>query len=208
MTKIREAKPDDLEALYHISLKTGHLGKDASHLYSESKMIGHIYSAPYLRYSPALAFVIEIDGVVLGYCVGTSDTQKFEVQLEKEWWPVLRRKYQKPNEKTRSVWSPDERISQMIHEPQTTPEHIYDRFAAHLHLNLLPEIQGCGLGTSLFDTWMQKAVAIGTSTAHIGADYSNERAIRFWEKQGFEKLDDTRYPSNSGIMWMGREAPL
>ncbi len=56
---IRQAKPGDLESLYRVSLETGHLGEDASHLYADPRMMGHIYSAPYLKLEPDLAFVIE-----------------------------------------------------------------------------------------------------------------------------------------------------
>lgn len=205
MNNIRPAKPEDLDALYHISVKTGHQGGDATHQYFDPKLLGHIYSAPYLKYEPELAFVVERDNAVLGYCVGTLDTYKFEAQLETNWWPYLRRKYQKPDEKSRASWSADELSCQMIHHPESTPRHITDQFPAHLHMNLLPEAQGGGVGALLLNNWIQKAIQLGATAAHIGADAKNERAIQFWNKQGFELLEENTDTPNSRTVWMGRQ---
>lgn len=96
--KIRQALSDDEDALYRISLETGHHGGNASDLYIDPQMMGHIYSVPYLRYEPKLAFVITRNDEVVGFCVGTSNTRRFVEKLERDWWPPLRVKYPKPSE--------------------------------------------------------------------------------------------------------------
>ena len=74
MLAIRTFRPADLEALYAISLATGHEGGDASHLYEDRKLIGHIYSAPYALLEPQLALVVEDDEGVgeIGSCDGAN----------------------------------------------------------------------------------------------------------------------------------------
>lgn len=205
MIKIRQANSNDLDALYLICLKTGDMGSDASQQYLDPKMLGHIYAAPYLKYCPELTFVAEKNDTVLGYCVGTPDTYKFEAILEAEWWPSLRLKYPKLDQKTQEIWSQDERMCQMIHHPETIPQHVVDRAPAHLHMNLLPEIQGSGVGASLLESWMQKAAQLNISAVHIGAGAENERGVRFWEKQRFIDLDEHRERPNSGTVWMRRQ---
>ncbi|MDC0435340.1 GNAT family N-acetyltransferase [bacterium] len=200
---IRQAKPTDLEALYQVSLETGHLGGDASHLYADPKMMGHIYSAPYLQLEPDLAFVIEQDNQVAGFCVGTADTSSFAARLEADWWPTLRKKYPQPNEKKRSTWSADERRSQMIHLPESTPVAITTNYPAHLHMNLLPVLQGQRLGGRLLEHWISSAAKLGVTAAHIGSNANNARAIRFWDNQGFKDLP---FPK-SRTRWMGRMIP-
>ena len=54
MAGVRLFQPEDLDALYEISLATGLAGGDAAHLYEDKKLIGHIYSAPYALLDPAL----------------------------------------------------------------------------------------------------------------------------------------------------------
>ena len=44
---IRPFRASDLEALYAISLATGHEGGDAAHLYADPKLMGHIYATSY-----------------------------------------------------------------------------------------------------------------------------------------------------------------
>src|SRR5665213_4601378 len=44
MTDIRPYRADDLAALYEICLKTGDSGKDATALYDDPKLIGHVYA--------------------------------------------------------------------------------------------------------------------------------------------------------------------
>jgi len=200
MTEIRQAISSDLDALYHIALKTGHFGADASHLYADHQMMGHIYAAPYLKFEPGLAFVLEHDDQVSGLCVGTTNTVNFAAQLEMNWWPHLRQKYAKPNENERTAWSADERRSHMFHAPECTPPHIVAMYPAHLHMNLLPEIQGQGDGGKLLDRWLQKATQLGVTAAHIGANPNNLRAIRFWKSQGFNIIPS---PTSRHI-WMGR----
>lgn len=200
MGEIRQARPEDLDAFYRIAIETGHLGKNARHLYTDPNMMGHIYSVPYLKFSPELAFVVEWRNRVVGLCVGTSDTRGFDAILESDWWPKLRSKYMKPNEKRRKNWTQDERRCQMIHVPEETPETVTSQFPAHLHMNLLPIIQGKGIGGLLLEKWMQRAMQLDVTAMHVGANAGNERAVMFWRKRGFKELPSPK----SRTIWMGR----
>ena len=51
MLATRSFRSVDLEALYPISLATGHEGGDASHLYEDGRLIGLIYSALLLNHN-------------------------------------------------------------------------------------------------------------------------------------------------------------
>lgn len=78
MPEIRPASPADLDACYEISLATAFEGGDASHLYADRRLMGHIYVAPYLLLAPTLAFVVEDRCGVAGFAVGTADTVAWE----------------------------------------------------------------------------------------------------------------------------------
>ena len=96
MLTIRPFQTKDLEDLYAISLATGHAGGDASQLYVDPKLIGHIYSAPYACLEPRLALVVEDREGVAGFAVGVVDTSTWEQRLEQVWWPSLRERYPMP----------------------------------------------------------------------------------------------------------------
>jgi GNAT superfamily N-acetyltransferase len=201
--KVRPFRPADLEAFYAISLATGHEGGDASHLYEDGRLIGHIYSAPYALLEPELALVVEDDDGVAGFAVGTPDTKRWQERLEAEWWPKLRREYVDPSAVPSTQWSADQRRAFAIHHPERHPQPVLEDYPAHVHLNLLERIQGKGAGSLLFSEWMARASRHGVKATHVGVNRVNARAVRFWSKQGFDQL---QLPDDliSRTIWMGR----
>jgi ribosomal protein S18 acetylase RimI-like enzyme len=204
MIKIRPFRPSDLDALYDISLATGHLGGDASNLYDDRRLMGHIYSGPYARLNPRYVFVAEDDRGVSGFIAGTHDTRHWETKLEAEWWPPLRRLYADPQMIEPGWWTPDQRRASMIHHPEETPAFVTATFPAHLHLNLLPRLQRRGIGSQLFQEWLKQAACSGVSVVHVSVNRANESAIRFWQTHSFQLLtsDDLR---TTRILWLGRK---
>src|SRR3954465_14653304 len=118
MVKIRPLQSGDIDALYALSLATGLGGGDASSLYADPKLMGHIYSAPYAKLQPDLCLVAEDATGVAGFAVGPADTSAWERRLEQEWWPRLRRQYPAPDEARMAEWSHDQRRIFMMHNPQ------------------------------------------------------------------------------------------
>lgn len=203
MFNIRPCKRSDLDALYAISLATGHEGGDASHLCDDGKLMGHIYAAPYALLEPDFALVLEDKRGVAGFAVGTPDTHAWFQRLERGWWPGLRAIYENPGDTPSPGWSADQRRAFTIHHPRPTPRPISERYPAHLHLNLAPRAQGRGVGHLLFSAWLAGAIRRGVGAVHIGANRGNPRAIEFWSRQGFITL-----PGSDGgwgtTVWMGR----
>ncbi len=204
MIAFRAAEEDDLDRFYAISLATSHIGADASRFFDDPKMIGQIYSAPYLKLAPDLCFVAVDDLGVAGFIVGALDTLSFERLLEDEWWPALRTAYDAPNEDVSASWSADQIRSFMIHHPERTPVDLARAYPAHLHMNLLPRIQGQGIGPKLLTLWLDNARARGATAVHLGANAQNPGAIRFWKKHGFKTLDGRIDLPPSRTTWLGR----
>jgi len=94
---IRRYRSGDFRDLYRVCLRTGKSGDDATPLYRDPDLLGHIYAAPYGLFEPALAFVVEDELGVGGYCLGALDTKAFEWRLEDRWWPSLRGRYPEPD---------------------------------------------------------------------------------------------------------------
>ena len=196
MTRIRPLAPADLEACYAISLATGFEGGDASHLYRDQKLIGHIYVAPYALLEPALALVVEDGDGVAGFAVGTTDTVAWEERLEREWWPTLRGSYADPAEVPPEERTPDQRRAFMIHHPAKTPSAVTAQYPAHLHMNLLPRTQRRGVGSRLLGAWLDK---VDAPAVHVGVNRANTGGMQFWAARGFAAL-----PVPGRTLWMGR----
>ena len=204
MVTIRPAKDDDLDALYAIALATGHQGGDAAHLYDDPQLMGHIYAAPYAVLEPGLALVAEDAAAVGGFAVGVVDTEAWRVRLEREWWPELRKIYRDPADVPADRRSPDQRRAAAIHHPETPPSDVTKAFPAHLHMNLLPSLQGRGVGTAMLDRWLAAASARGAASVHAGVNRENANALRFWTGRGFTVVD-LPAESRSRTVWMGRK---
>jgi len=203
LPNIRPYEPRDLDDLYRISLATGDSGADATHLYRDHKLVGHIYAGPYGVLSPQTAFVVEDEQGVAGYIVGALDTRAFEAQAEASWWPTLRPLYADPTGTPYENWDADQLRSYLIHHPSHSPSALLECFPSHLHINLLPRLQGQGLGRRLLDMWFETLAAMGSAGAHLGVGPANHRAQRFYRAYGLLEPALPR-PSRSGTLWFAR----
>jgi GNAT superfamily N-acetyltransferase len=204
MVNVRPLQPSDVDALYAISLATGLAGGDASSLYSDPKLMGHLYSAPYAMLQPDLCLVAEDEAGVAGFIAGTADTSAWEIRLEGEWWPRLRQQYPMPDEAQMAEWSHDQRRVFMMHNPKLTPPAVVESYPCHLHMNLLPRLQGRGTGSGMFAAWLSIAATRGIGPMHVGVNRGNARAVGFWHRVGFAELDIPQARAGRTI-WMGRE---
>ncbi|HEY0106488.1 MAG TPA: GNAT family N-acetyltransferase [Rhizomicrobium sp.] len=195
---IRPYRASDLAALYDICLKTGDAGADATALYRDPELLGHIFAGPYGIFEPHSCFVAgDADGVG-GYVIGTTDTHAFEKRLERDWWPGLRARISDPGEEPGDA---DARLARLIHRPPRTPRRIAEPYPAHLHIDLLPRFQGIGLGKRLLDAWLGAMAQAGAAAAHLGVGPRNDRAVRFYRAYGFHLIEQAPEPWNT--LWFG-----
>jgi len=188
---IRPVAPGDLDDLYRICLLTGDSGQDASALYRDARLVGHLFAAPYAVLEPESALVIEDREGVGGYILGAVDTLAFEARLEAEWWPALRRAYADPAGDP-NAWGLDEVRAYQIHHPRPPPARITRPYPSHLHIDLLPRLQGRGFGKALIDRWLDHLRRAASRGVHLGVSDENHRAIRFYRAYGFEEF---RFPN-------------
>lgn len=182
---IRRATPADESALYDVCLRTGAEGEDATGIYSDPLLLGHIYVGPYLTLEPGLAFVLD-DGEPAGYVLGARETVDFDRRCELEWWPALRRRY--PDPAAGRAWTPDEHLQHMIHHPPRPDPVLLAEYPAHLHIDLLPRAQGAGHGRRLITRLLNELRATGVAGVHLVTGAKNQRAIGFYDRIGFRTL--------------------
>jgi ribosomal protein S18 acetylase RimI-like enzyme len=188
---IRPYRPTDLDDLYRICLQTADNGTDATPLFADPMLVGHVFAAPYAIFEPSLAFVAEDAAGVAGYVLGALDTRAFEERLERDWWPALRVRYPDPRQLAgqRSEW---ERIAlQNIHQPFREDPGLVDGYPSHLHIDVLPRLQGRGLGRRLIDTLLTALRASGSPGVHLRVGRANERAAGFYAHVGLTELPAT-----------------
>ncbi len=183
---IRAATPDDRAALYDICLRTGDAGSDATHLYPDPHLIGSVFVGPYLSLDGCIGFVaLDASSRPAGYALAALDTASFERECATKWWPSLRLRYPDPGG---VATSPDERLMARIHHPPTTDPAITGAYPAHLHLDLLPSLQGTGTGRRLMEQILETLGTAGVPGVHLGVDPANTNAIGFYTHMGFEAV--------------------
>ncbi|MBB0231719.1 GNAT family N-acetyltransferase [Streptomyces calidiresistens] len=195
---VRPQRPEDLGALSEICLRTGHIGGDAREVYRDHDLLPDLFLRPYAALEPDLVRVAEDDGRVLGYIVGTADSTAFFRAFRERWLPTVADRHPAP---TGPPGTPDEEMRDLLHhaERMLVPE-IAARYPAHLHIDLLPEGQGRGLGRRLMEAYCGALRERGVPGVHLGMDPRNERARAFYERMGFTLL---RSPAGAGVIHLG-----
>ena len=181
---IRPFHPSDLIYLYRICLQTGDSGKDATNKYKDPYLLGHFYAAPYAVLEPEVCFVLICNGLPCGYIVGTKDSQKFYKRCEMDWFIPLRERYPYPKD---SDNLPDDIIKRLIHKGHVPNKDLSD-YPAHLHIDILPEGQGLGMGRKLIETFINRLQEFNVKGVHLLVGKKNTNAILFYEKVGFKRL--------------------
>lgn len=194
-TTIRPYRETDRADVYDVCVRTGDGGADASGLYSVDDLLPDIYAGPYVEHEPDLAFVVDNGERVIGYAIGTGDTRAFARWYSEEWWPSVAAKYEASDAQSEAERALVRNGSQA--ERMLVAE--VDEYPAHLHIDLLPETQGQGLGRTLIDTLRAELRRRGIPGLHLVAGRSNTNACAFYARLGFAELPS----SNEGAVTFG-----
>lgn len=184
MTAIRPYLPTDHDDLYDICVKTGASGKDATGIYSDERLLPDIFAGPYAAYAPELAFVVDTGERVAGYVIGVADTRAFVDWYEREWLPGFSERYDAANARNED----EAGMIELGLEPQRMLIPEVDDYPAHLHIDLLPELQGQGFGRALIRTMVAALRERGVEGVHLTMPPDNPSARAFYDRIGFAEL--------------------
>ncbi len=186
--EIRNYQSSDIYRLYDICLLTGNNGQDATGTI-DPELLGHIFAAPYAMADPDLCFILTENGWPSGYILGTADSHGFNIWLETNWWPQLRQKYKaNPHQDPRT-----RALIKSIHDQRILNPPYFEDYPAHLHIDLVANVQGAGHGANLMQTFLNTLQDRSVPGVHLGVSRANERATRWYPKFGFSVVheDDT-----------------
>jgi|SRR5690554_1779444 len=180
---IRAYRPDDRADVYEVCRRTADAGGDATGIYTDDDLMPDIFAGPYLAFEPELAFVVDVGDRVGGYVLAVSDTRRFVDWFAREWVPRLAR--------FPHIDPPETAQDAMVHlgyspERMLLPE--VDDYPAHLHIDLLPELQGQGFGRELVRTLLSALRERGIRRVHLAMDPANRPARAFYDRLGFSEL--------------------
>lgn len=197
VSDIRPAALHDLPAVYRVCLATGDSGRDATGLYRDPDLLGHVYVGPYVVGQSQLAYVATDRDGVCGYVLGAADTRAFEAWQEERWWPALRSQYPLTAGSTR-----DDELIQLIHSPTRAPDSVLDDYPSHLHIDLRERARGQGMGRALVERLLATLNEGGSPGVHLGVAFDNPNAVAFYRHLGFTELEP-----NPDSLLMGMRLP-
>ena len=189
MPRIRPYELADRAAVADICVRTADAGADATGMFRDDLLWADVFVLPYVDRHPNLAFVVvSDDDRVVGYVVAAPDTEDFEDWFGAQWWPRVRDRY--------PLEGASDREGDIIRYAQKrAPGQQWHagEYPAHLHIDLLPELQGQGFGRRLIDTLVTALERDGVTGVHLEASAENVGAVAFYPRVGFEEL-----PSGEG----------
>jgi ribosomal protein S18 acetylase RimI-like enzyme len=188
VSSIRPYRPTDRDDVYDVCVRTGAAGKDATGLYSDDTLLPDIFAGPYVAYQPDLAFVVDTGERAAGYVIAVADSRAFARWYDENWLPGFRRAHPldtAPTDAERVVigWGLDAGDS-------IVPE--IDSYPAHLHIDLLPEVQGQGFGRLLIRRLLVELRKRGVPGVFLRVSPANTSALAFYRRLGFHELPSSR----------------
>ncbi|WP_395243894.1 GNAT family N-acetyltransferase [Agromyces sp. MMS24-K17] len=202
---IRPYRASDRDRVREICLLTAAGGGDATGVYSDDDLMPEVFALPYVDYAPDLAFVVAEPAAepavgaepgeerVLGYIIAVADTADFIDWYRREWAPGFRARHPHAGPPTgRNPGFTEAQLLEAGGDPERMRIAELDRYPAHLHIDVLPELQGQGWGRRLIDTLRAALAERGVPAVHLGMDPANVSARAFYDRLGFHELPSSR----------------
>jgi ribosomal protein S18 acetylase RimI-like enzyme len=182
--RVRTARLDDLPAGYRICHE---LGEPDGLEPRTPELLGHVYVGPYVVGPHTRSVVVVDEQGVAGYLLCALDTVAFEAWRDEHWWPGLRADYPR----TLAGRSPaDQEVVELIHAPPVASASVAQEYPAHLHIDLLPRLQGKGIGGRLIGDLIDELAERGIPGLHLDVGSDNTGAIAFYRRLGFVDLEE------------------
>ena len=176
----------DREAVRAIAYLAGYMGDPPDWYWRDVTSFAEIWTAYYTDHEPESAFVAESAGRVVGYLLGCVESTRAPSPAAALGRQVIRRfLLLRPGTAGflwRSIWDTARQggsPSGELNDP---------RWPSHLHMNLLGDARGCGVGTQLMRAWLSRLREVRSPGCHLATLAENTAALAFFERMGFRHL--------------------
>ncbi len=177
-------------SVVNICFETGYFGEDLSRtkIFPDQKLFGLLFCLYYLNYEPENAFVCLLDGEVVGYIIGTTDTERQEKLFSRYMVPrIILRLI------TVTLWRHRKsvgRIFFMYKQFRKLPDvqWVNNMYPSHFHINLSSKVQRRGIGSALLKRFEKHLLSSNSKGVHLKTSELNKKALQFYEKHHYEVL--------------------
>lgn len=183
---VRSYRATDREAVRLIAYQTGYLGESADGYWRDFTSFADIWTSYYTDREPESVFVAEGRSGVVGYLVGCVDSARAPTPAAALARQVIRRALLlRPGTAGflwRSLWDA------ALQRQSPTGVLNDPRWPSHLHMNLLREARGRGVGAELVKAWFSRLREVGSPGCHLATLAENTTALAFFDRMGFLRL--------------------
>ena len=195
---VRPVRASDFAGVSEIAYATGFFGASASRYFPDAALFGDLWVRPYFV-GPPTGFVAEDDGRLLGYIIGTVSwttyRRAFARVLAGVLWRVIRGGYARPAGA----------LPFLLRQVRCSTPHAPEAaFPAHLHLNLVEDARGLGLGSALLQAYLELLMDRGVPGVQLSTTLENRAAVAVYRRFGLTVW--ATWESPLWVPWLGRPA--
>ena len=185
--KIRPYRAEDRGCVRAICFETGMMGDPIDAVYGDRESFADLFTAYYTDYEPEHCFVVDADGRVVGYLLGTLDSRRVPSSESIVLHHVLKRFLPLRHNMARFFWRGLRDVA--IDRTRGASHAALDlaRFPAHTHFNLLPEARMAPIAAGLYRAFFTVAKKQGCPGIHGQVFVENARAMALHEAMGFAR---------------------
>jgi ribosomal protein S18 acetylase RimI-like enzyme len=185
---VRPYRPEDREQVRRICYETGFMGESVDWFWRDRRSFADMFCGWWIDHQLESALVAELNGEVAGYLLGCEDSRL----VASEAFILFRQFFGRAcclRAGTAGV------MWRMVGEGildgirgTLPPTRVWDlRWPAHLHIDLLPECRGQGVGAQLVRAWLTSLRERSIPGCHLQTLAENKDSIGFFEAMGFER---------------------
>jgi GNAT superfamily N-acetyltransferase len=193
---VRGYRPEDRESVRYICCETGFMGDPMEVFFEGRDVFADMWSSYWTDYEPESCFIAKLDGKVVGYILGCTDTDRYERVFAKEIRPMLLRKALKQGtflKRKNIIYLARVIQSHRRGEFRAPMRSIKAEYPAHLHNNIAdPWLRGNGIGKALMNVYLDYLRDRDVRGVHLGTTSYNKQAVPFYEACGFEEIYRSR----------------
>ncbi|MCM2322129.1 MAG: GNAT family N-acetyltransferase [Oligoflexia bacterium] len=203
----KTATPSDWAAVHRICCETGNGGEPINS--ERHAFFGEQWTGPYRRLRPEWTYVAtEPAGGVIGYLTGTPDTHRFRREKLLRFslplaFSVLRGQFPSNGDTRRFLQrtffldrGPEESFDKKV------LRDTFDRFPAHLHINVRSGHRSGGLGARLIEAFLADLRQQGVSGVHL---FCGEKPKPFYTRHSFQTLATLEFRPNLYVYLLGKK---
>jgi GNAT superfamily N-acetyltransferase len=185
---IRPYGSHDRDAIRHIYAETAFFGEPVEAYFDDRELYGDLGIDPYLNRCADYIFVADDGDAIAGYVLGSPTGDVGNRQWTLRMLPIVLLRLAagryRVGRKT-LTHALAETTAAMRGE---LLEIRSDEYPANLHINLLPQYRGQGLGSALMRAYLDNLRNHGIAGVHVVSSDRNGAALRMYERFGFKVL--------------------